>query len=460
MKNKTIEAEGGELILSNEAGDHIIIPRDKRQEVLSLIEKKDFGAIDKIASTLPVDADYAQDGTLIVKNNLNTDPPYSTYRPTKSEDPNAKYFSVSGKEDFYKDQENLNYFWSSYYERDRTNLNGYLTDSGEDEKGKYISLYKREGGFLENLFSDPKEYYDRIYQSDLENLKKERYDSKVEDLYNNKKYKQLSRFIEKDKTINEIEESADDYEAQRDWVSNYIKSPMYKEILTNEYIQSKKNKNEVGSEINKRYNRVKNAKIKEKQIHPEGYGYIRGMAFSQPDKDLIDEETGKRLVNIKEDPNSPIPNEKDGTILIDPMAKYQDTSIATHEIDHISTRGTKDMTNYAINKILESTNKDEYGRNAIRNLRTGRSFGYSDDPTEVKARLTELKYLMHKYDIYDPMSEKMNKDHLMKMMSNPHIKKKLDVEDLFETLEGKGDLIDLMNTIAFSGKKDDKNNYA
>lgn len=67
MKNKTIEAEGGELILSNEVGDHIIIPKDKRSEVLSLIEKKDFGAIDKIALTLPVDADYAEDGTIVSK---------------------------------------------------------------------------------------------------------------------------------------------------------------------------------------------------------------------------------------------------------------------------------------------------------------------------------------------------------------------------------------------------------
>ena len=292
----------------------------------------------------------------------------------------------------------------------------------------------------------------------LEDLEKNLYDNKVDSLYKDKSYKELSKFVKDDKTIPEIEESKDDYEDQRKWAKDYIKSPMYKKILTNEFTTSGKSKKEVDSEISKRYERVKRANIKEKQIHPKGYGYIRGMAYFTPDKNLIDEETGKRLVDMK-DNDSSIPKEKPGTILLDPTAKYQDTSIATHEFDHISTRGTKDMTNYAIDKILDSTNKDEY-RRQTRSTKTGRSFGYYDNPTEIKARLTELKYLMHKYNIYNPMKEKMNKDHLLKLMSNPHIKKKYDVKTLFETLEGKGDIIELMNTIAFFEGDDNKNNYA
>ena len=61
-RNMNIEAEGGELILKNSAGDHVIIPKKHRAEVQGMIKDGCHGCIDALVNTLPVMADYAEDG--------------------------------------------------------------------------------------------------------------------------------------------------------------------------------------------------------------------------------------------------------------------------------------------------------------------------------------------------------------------------------------------------------------
>lgn len=64
-KNLKIEAEGGELILKNKIGDHVIIPKDRREEVQELIKHGCHGCIDGIVESLPSMAEYAEDGTVV-----------------------------------------------------------------------------------------------------------------------------------------------------------------------------------------------------------------------------------------------------------------------------------------------------------------------------------------------------------------------------------------------------------
>jgi len=68
--NKHIEAEGNELVMTNNYGDTIIIPKNRRSEALKHINDGNNGAIDNIASILPYMADYAEDGSLIVNDNV------------------------------------------------------------------------------------------------------------------------------------------------------------------------------------------------------------------------------------------------------------------------------------------------------------------------------------------------------------------------------------------------------
>ena len=65
MKAKKIEVEGSELILKNKAGDYVIIPKKYRLEVQDMIDNNCHSCIDALVDTLPVIADYAEDGSLL-----------------------------------------------------------------------------------------------------------------------------------------------------------------------------------------------------------------------------------------------------------------------------------------------------------------------------------------------------------------------------------------------------------
>lgn len=66
MNKQIVEAEGSELILKNKSGDHVIIPKKYRQEVLDMIKENCHSCIDALVETLPIAQDYAQDGTIII----------------------------------------------------------------------------------------------------------------------------------------------------------------------------------------------------------------------------------------------------------------------------------------------------------------------------------------------------------------------------------------------------------
>ena len=64
-KNINVEAEHNELILENSNGDKVIIPANKRNWVKQKLSEGCHGRIDSLVETLPVAAEYAQDGTVV-----------------------------------------------------------------------------------------------------------------------------------------------------------------------------------------------------------------------------------------------------------------------------------------------------------------------------------------------------------------------------------------------------------
>ena len=388
-----------------------------------------------LVDTLPVMEDYAQDGNII---------PQSQYKPTRAKDKNIHYYAVQDKVSFYDKEKDLDSFWNKY--KNRQDLYGYLTDYGKDSKGEYISLYKKSGNRLTNLFTTPVEYYDRIYKSDLENLKTKRINDTFDKYYKEKDYISLKKKISPDYNIKELEQPS--YEEQRQWLEDYIKSPLYKETLLNEYEKSGKSIKTIDSDIQNRYRRVKNVPIEEVKIHPKGYGYIRGITYnSENNPNEINNKTGQSDNIHKQSNPKGWSDYKTGHIQIDPNAKFLDPYVVGHELTHKSTEGNKYLTKFTRNKLLNSVNKDNLG-SGYTDKQLNRSYNYLDNPTEVHARLTELKYMMHRYGIYNPMKEKMTKEHLIKALQNPYIRKSLDIEVLLDMLNNKGDVIDLMNTIA------------
>lgn len=63
--NKNIEVEGGEIAIRNSHGDLAIIPKDKRDWVKQKLSEGCHNCIDSLVETLPVAADYAEDGTVV-----------------------------------------------------------------------------------------------------------------------------------------------------------------------------------------------------------------------------------------------------------------------------------------------------------------------------------------------------------------------------------------------------------
>ena len=64
-KNIKVEAEHNELILENSHGDKVIIPANKRDWVKQKLSEGCHNCIDSLVETLPVAADYAEDGTVV-----------------------------------------------------------------------------------------------------------------------------------------------------------------------------------------------------------------------------------------------------------------------------------------------------------------------------------------------------------------------------------------------------------
>ncbi|RTL05529.1 hypothetical protein EKK58_07710 [Candidatus Dependentiae bacterium] len=60
-----INAQGGELVLRNEHGDTIIVPRERRKEAMKALLKDDHRAIDSLALQLPKAESYAAGGTVL-----------------------------------------------------------------------------------------------------------------------------------------------------------------------------------------------------------------------------------------------------------------------------------------------------------------------------------------------------------------------------------------------------------
>jgi len=84
-----INAQGGELVLRNEHGDTIIVPRERRKEAMKALLKDDHRAIDSLALQLPKAESYAAGGTVMkgedpVEGMMGPETTITAKRPEKS----------------------------------------------------------------------------------------------------------------------------------------------------------------------------------------------------------------------------------------------------------------------------------------------------------------------------------------------------------------------------------------
>ena len=237
------------------------------------------------------------------------------------------------------------------------------------------------------------------------------------------------------------------YKEQSEWLKSYINSPRYREILANE-MQVELDSPKLQKEIELRSSNISRYPIKEKQVHPKGFGYLRGVSVGRMPDFMEYYYRGDKV------PAGPYDLPK-GTY-VDPQAKFRDPYVGTHELVHTSTQGLDQMTPFALNLIDEVTPHNTYAEKTNSydlDTRTGNKFGYVNNPTEVHARLTELKKLMNDYGIVDPRKDKITRDHIIKAFRNKNINKTIDVKDLKEIVPNIGAMEILLNSIAQNNNK-------
>lgn len=76
MKNKVIEAEGGELVLQSDEGHFAIIPARHRREVEDMINDGCIDCLNSYIRELPKMSNYAADGTLV---EIDPDDPFEFF---------------------------------------------------------------------------------------------------------------------------------------------------------------------------------------------------------------------------------------------------------------------------------------------------------------------------------------------------------------------------------------------
>ena len=136
-QNINVEAEKNELILRNETGDYAIIPAKHRAEVQGMIKDNCHGCIDSLVSTLPVMADYAEDGTLFPNNSTSS----------KIED------------DFYVNEKNIKVKKFFKNEQDRETYRNNLIKLYDDELSSSPSSFDYLSKYREGIFDKERNTY-------------------------------------------------------------------------------------------------------------------------------------------------------------------------------------------------------------------------------------------------------------------------------------------------------------
>jgi len=105
MKNITVEAEHGELILKNKAGDHVIIPAEKRALVSLRMAQGCHSCIDEIVNSLPVAKKYAEMGSLYPEDDVPKKVAAPFVLPTRQDSADV-YESSRAAREWYENQKN------------------------------------------------------------------------------------------------------------------------------------------------------------------------------------------------------------------------------------------------------------------------------------------------------------------------------------------------------------------
>lgn len=134
-----------------------------------------------------------------------------------------------------------------------------------------------------------------------------------------------------------------------------------------------------------------------------------------------------------------------------PREDSMSLAVPIHEFSHMSTDGNKYLryeTSLFLGKLVKTDRAGDCENNSWFNTFTGSIYCYYDNPTEVKARLDVLRYLLYKQGYYDARFEEFTFEHLRFILTDRLISENANVKELIIILESNIDyLIWMMNNI-------------
>lgn len=158
--------------------------------------------------------------------------------------------------------------------------------------------------------------------------------------------------------------------------------------------------------------------------------------------------TGK---NIGNDELTGLPMEayyddKTNKIKIRTGALAEIPTIPVHELSHASTDGKDPYSN--------AYKYDELAKHGVPVDLKDKFNNYVQQPTEFKARVDAIRYLMKKNDIVDPGKQDISAEHLNRALKSPEIMKDDNMKSLMMQIKSKdknGSLLWILNNIAKNG---------
>ena len=264
-------------------------------------------------------------------------------------------------------------------------------------------------------------------------------------------------------------------EGQKDWMMNYIQSPMYLKRLSKEFPDY--SNEELEAERNARLSNVKNVNIKYPRypLHPEGYGNISGEYYAKN----IKPGDFTRRISTGELVKDEIDNSKSGNLYLEtpyrpdvwfPEEGYN--TIPLHEIGHAADDGGSRIPYKTEKFIYDSTNKAYAGPlnydilpwdNATKVINE-LPFKYKNTPTEFVNRLIPLRYELERAGIWKPGEEDFIDGMYNLMLKNPDVMKNAHIQDVLDEIPGANEsrskraiVTKLLNEIALSDVEQDLN---
>ena len=264
-------------------------------------------------------------------------------------------------------------------------------------------------------------------------------------------------FKTKDEFIKEIEN-------QKEWLLNYISSDLYRKRLLSELERDQPFENlETYKKLAQKMivQRKNNLVLGKYEIHHEVFNIeqitVLGSYAPKEDVKLFSETDS--VDAFKDDNRSGLSVGNISFTYIEGSLYTQLTqlpvgqgTIPVHEFSHQSTDGNALLLKNTKKEISRLVNKDTGSYTfytSFKDKESGIIYSYLDDPTEVRARVDALRYLLNRYNIYNAGTEKFKEKHFKKLIRIKEIRNDSSVMEVFEQiLKNKKSLFWLMNNIA------------